>query len=306
MEPASPRSLRSRLLYHYLKFKLARRDPGGSLVDGRRRLEGLSAKLPMPQGVDVEPLTVAGRPAEWLRPHGGKPGRAVLYLHGGAYSAGSLASHRALAARIALACACPVLLLDYRLAPEHPFPAAIDDSAAAFTWMCSPSVGLDARRVALVGDSAGGGLSLALTLRLRDEGHPLPGAVVALSPWTDLELAGESITSRAAVDPFFPSTRRLRESAAAYAGATSLRHPYVSPIHADLRGLPPLYVQVGECEILLSDSEAVARRARDAGTEVTLEVWPGLWHVWHVLAAYLPEACHAIEGIGAFVRSRTG
>ncbi|NMO20510.1 alpha/beta hydrolase [Pyxidicoccus fallax] len=304
MGTSGPRSIQSRLLYHYLKFKLSRSDPGDSLAEGRRRLEAMSTRLPMPRDVDIQPLTVGGRPAEWLRPRGGESHRAVLYLHGGAYTAGSLGSHRSLAARIALACACPVLLLDYRLAPEHPFPAGLDDAVAAFSWLCSPAVGLEARRVALVGDSAGGGLSLALAVRLRDEGHPLPGAVVGLSPWTDLELAGESVTSRAAVDPFFSSTRRLRNSAVAYAGTTSLRHPYVSPVHADLRGLPPLYLQVGEHEILLSDAETVTRRAQAVDTEATLEVWPGLWHVWHALAAHLPEARRAIEKVGAFVKAR--
>jgi monoterpene epsilon-lactone hydrolase len=298
------RSLRSRLLYVYLKRRTARAKPPASLAEQRQRLEAMTARFRVPRGVTVEPVTVAGRPAEWLRPGGAATNRAVLYLHGGAYTQGSLASHRAMAANLARACGCPVLLLDYRLAPEHPHPAALEDAVAAFEWLCSPAVGLSPGRVAVMGDSAGGGLSLALVLKLRDEGRARPGCVVGLSPWTDLEVVGESATTQAAKDPFFASPEGLRRSGLAYAGATSIRHPYVSPVHADLHGLPPLYLHVGEYEILLSDSEVVARKAREAGTDVTLEVWPGMWHVWHALSDVMPEARRAIEKVGAFVRAR--
>ncbi|QSQ26258.1 alpha/beta hydrolase [Pyxidicoccus parkwayensis] len=299
------RSLRSRLFELYLKRRTSR-GRGATLAERRQWLDAMSGRLPLPRGMDVERLTVAGRPSEWLRPRGGDARRAVLYLHGGAYTAGSLASHRALAAGVAVASACPVLLLDYRLAPEHPFPAALDDATAAFEWLCSSTVGLAPGCVAVVGDSAGGGLSVATALKLRDERRPLPGCVVALSPWMDLEVSGESVTSRASVDPFFPLPDGLRESGRMYAAETSLRHPYVSPVHAELHGLPPLYLQVGDHEILLSDSETVARGARAAGTDVTLEVWPGMWHVWQALTRYVPEARRAMNQVGAFVRARLG
>jgi acetyl esterase/lipase len=299
-------SLRGRLLYHYVRRTLAGRDPLAPLAERRRGLEAISAKAPKPRGVASQPLTVAGRPAEWLHPQGSSvaSGRAVLYLHGGAYTAGSLVTHRGLAGRVALASGLPVLLLDYRLAPEHPFPAALEDAQATFAWLLSPEGGCAPGRVAVVGDSAGGGLSLALALKQRDEGLPLPGALACLSPWFDLELAGESATSRAQVDPFFPSPAGLKESAAQYAGAAPLRHPYVSPVHAQLHGLPPMLLQTGDLEILLSDAQTVARRAREAGGEVTLEVEEGMWHVWHALAAYLPEAQRALVRVGRFVQQQ--
>jgi len=296
-------SLKSRIVRYILKRKIAQVDPNESREAKRARYEAMAAKFPLPKGVTVEAAHVGGRYAEWLRPVDSANDRAILYLHGGAYTVGSCNTHRALAMRIGVASATPVLLLDYRLAPEHPFPAALDDTLAAFGELISVQ-GIAPGRIAVIGDSAGGGLALSLTVRLRDEGTPLPAAVVCLSPWTDLELANESVINRAKHDIFFPTTEGLRNSAALYAGKMPLRYPYISPIHASMHGLPPLMIQVGDDEILLDDSRVLVQRARAAGVDVSLSVWKGMWHVWHVFAPTCREANEAIRDIGTFVRQR--
>jgi acetyl esterase/lipase len=215
----------------------------------------------------------------------------------GGYVAGSCATARPVAAGIAVAGRCPVLALDYRLAPESPFPAALDDAVAAFRWMVAQ--GFAADRVAIAGDSAGGGLAVATAVALRDQGGPLPGALLCFSPWTDLTMSGDSCTGRAKVDPIV-SGAALRSFADAYAPGESLRAPLLSPLYADLTGLPPMLIQVGGNEALFSDSERLAAAARAAGVEVTLETWDGMWHVWQGQAAMLPEGKRAVESACPF------
>jgi acetyl esterase/lipase len=222
----------------------------------------------------------------------------VLYLHGGGYAAGSCRTHRALAGRLALASQSPVLVLGYRLAPEHPFPAALEDATSAVRWLVDQGISPD--RLALAGDSAGGGLALATTIALRDEGVPLPAALVCFSPWTDLALTGESFLTRAKVDPLI-SREGCLFYVAAYVGGRDPRLPLISPLYADLRGLPPLLVQVGDYEVLRSDSVRLAESAREAGVDVTLEVAAGMWHVWQVMAGLMPEAQQALDRAGAFL-----
>jgi acetyl esterase/lipase len=211
----------------------------------------------------------------------------ILYLHGGAYTMGSCATHRSLAARIAAAGRSATLQPEYRLAPEHPSPAALEECTAAYRHLLDG--GTPPAQIAVVGDSAGGGLALALAVGLRDAGIPLPAALVYLSPWTDLAMTGESVRTRATVDPVCTVTESALH-AAHYAGCAAARAPRVSPVYADLHGLPPLLLHVGDLEILLSDATRVADRARAAGVDVTLQVCPGMWHVWHLLAAWVPEA----------------
>lgn len=293
-------SWRSYLCRLAIKRSLGRRS-ATDVLQARQAMERGVRHFKVPAGVTVEPLQVAGRPAEWLLPQGARQDAALLYVHGGAYVSGSCVTHRALAARIALAAGRPLLLPDYRLAPEHPYPAGLLDVLGAYQWLQRERQ-IAAENIVLVGDSAGGGLLLATTLRLRDSGQPLPGGLVCMSPWTDLHLRGASVYSRHGLDPVFADTRRLQLSAASYAGAEALEHPEISPLYADLRGLPPLYVQVGDCEILLSDAEQLTLKARAAGVAVTLEVWPRMWHVWQVFGSWLPEAQRAITRIGEFVR----
>jgi monoterpene epsilon-lactone hydrolase len=258
-----------------------------------------ASRLGRTRGVERQPVRAGDTPAEWLIPSNPAPDRAVLYLHGGGYVLGSCATGRNLAAGIADACAARVLSLDYRLAPEHPFPAALEDALGAYRWLLSQ--GFAPQALALAGDSAGGGLCVALLVALRDAGDPLPTAAALISPDVDLTRTGESLRTRARADPML-EPEQIRIYTRAYAAGQDLRHPLLSPVYADLRGLPPLLIHVGQDEILLSDSERLAQRAAAAGVDATLEVWPHMWHDWHSFAAWMPEARRALDRLGQFVR----
>ncbi|MGH6859524.1 MAG: alpha/beta hydrolase [Phyllobacterium sp.] len=278
---------------------------GRTIGEVRQITERNAGRFRMPKGIDVRTLTIAGRAAEWLVPSGQTRNAAILYLHGGAYVTGSLRSHRSLAAGIAKASGIAVLTLDYRLAPENPYPAALDDAVHAFDFLVN-LYGIPAQRLLLAGDSAGGGLALATALRLRDRSGPLPAGVICLSPWTNLAMDGESFGTRARRDPFFTQIAGLERAASAYAGANELDHPEISPLNARLDGLPPLFLQVGDDEVLLSDSEELARKALACGVEAQLEIWPRMWHVWQIFGASLPEARRALTSIGAFAHRTIG
>ena len=231
---------------------------------------------------------LGGVPASLVTAPQSRPGRHILFLHGGAYIAGSALIYRHITWRFAMAAEARLASIDYRLAPEHPFPAALDDAAAA--WRGLLAGGADPRRCAVMGDSAGGGLALALALKLRDKGEPLPAAIVALSPWTDLAITGQSCRRNAVFDPVLKS-EDLKMLGGQYLGAgADPRDPYVSPLYGDPRGLPPTLFQVGSDEILRDDSERMAQRMRAAGRDVTIEIWPRMPHVWHGFAPVLPEA----------------
>jgi acetyl esterase/lipase len=290
--------IRSRILYRLLKMQRSPFDQQRSVQQQRAFLENQGKRIPMPPNVDVQPIAIGDLPAEWLRPVGVNDDRAVLYLHGGGYTMGSRRTHRALGARIAIASQAPVLIIDYRLAPEHPFPAALEDVLKAYRWLIDP--GRSTRPIALAGDSAGGGLAIAAAIALRDQGDPLPAAIVCMSPWADLAVKGESMVTRAGADPLIGRESSLQH-AALYVTQHDPSSPRISPVYADLRGLPPLLIQVGDREVLLSDSVRLAERARQAGVDATLEVWDGMWHVWHAFAGYVPEAQQAIERVGAFI-----
>jgi monoterpene epsilon-lactone hydrolase len=229
--------------------------------------------------------------------------RHVLFLHGGAFIIGSPNLYRHLTWRIASATRSRLLAVDYRLAPEHPFPAALEDAFTAYRWLVTS--GADPRRIAVMGDSAGGGLVFSLMLRLRDEGYPLPGAAVALSPWTDLALTGASLRVNATFDPMLSADDPPLFVNDYLAGADP-RAPYVSPLYGDPVGLPPTFIQVGSDEVLRDDAVRMADRMRAAGCQVELEIWPRMPHVWHVFVPLIPEARRAIERVGAFVREKTG
>lgn len=223
----------------------------------------------------------------------------LLYLHGGGYVVGNAWGYRGLVAALADAAGVTAYVIDYRLAPEHPFPAAIDDSATAYRALLDR--GHDAGRLALAGDSAGGGLTVATLLRLRDTGAPMPGAGFLISPWADLACAGASMTGKAAADPALTEAG-LRTMAAYYLGSADSADPLASPIHADLTGLPPLLVHVGTAELLLDDAIRLAAAAGRDDVALTLELWPGLIHVWHAFAFMLPEGAAAVAAAGAFLR----
>jgi epsilon-lactone hydrolase len=282
---------------------LAKLPPSSTLTLEQRRAQYERAErvFPTPADVAVEHVKAPERTAEWLRPPGVRADAAVLYLHGGGYVIGSPRSHRHLAAAIARAAGTRALMLDYRLAPEHPFPAALDDAVAAYEWVLSH--GIAPERIVVAGDSAGGGLTMAVLLALRERGLPRPAGGVCISPWVDLTGSGASYTTRAAADPIV-TREGIEEMAKAYVGAGDRKAPLISPLFADLRGLPPLLVHVGTDEVLLDDARGLAERARAAGVDVTLEEWPAMVHVWHWFLPMLDEAQAAVARIGTFVRAR--
>lgn len=274
---------------------------GTDLLAMRTAMAATADAAPLPEGTSFEPVDAGGVPAEWTRAEGASGEAALLYLHGGGYVMGSLATHRGIASGISEAAGFPVLSVDYRLAPEHRHPAALEDAVAAYRHLLES--GRSPASIAIGGDSAGGGLTLATLLALRDAGDPLPAAAVCISPWADLTQSGETMRTRAADDPMV-SAELLQQMADAYVDAAAAREPTVSPCFADLAGLPPLLVQVGTAETLLDDARRVAARAKDAGVEVELEEWEQMVHVWHAFALLLPEGREAIVRIGAFLRDR--
>jgi epsilon-lactone hydrolase len=268
----------------------------------REQFEDLAARW-SPAWIDVEPADGAPVPTDWVTTERSDPDRVVLHLHGGAYILGSPRTHRGLAAALARTARARVLLPDYRLAPEHPFPAALDDAVATYRWLVHER-GVGPERVAVCGDSAGGGLALALLVRLRDEGTPLPACYVGLSPWTDLAGTGASMRDNAARDPWLRA-ELTPLAAVAYAGERSLEDPLVSPLYADLTGLPPMLVHAGDHEILLDDARRTVERAREAGVTADLGVFHGLWHVFQAFPG-IPESRWSLREIGAFIRRHTG
>src|SRR5207302_1942070 len=258
---------------HLVRAHLAKLPPSNTLTIEQRRAQYERAErvFPTPLDVKVETIAAPARPAEWLTPPGARTDAVVLYFHGGGYAIGSPRSHRHLAAAIARAAGIRALLLDYRLAPEHPFPAALDDAVEAYQWLLAR--GLAPGRIVLGGDSAGGGLTAATLIALRDRGLPRPGGGICISPWVDLTCSGASYATKAATDPIV--TREGGEaSAQAYVGAGDRKAPLVSPLFADLRNLPPLLIHVGSEEVLLDDAIGLGARARAAGVDAKVEEWP--------------------------------
>ena len=293
-------SLQSRFLYHVVRYQLARLAQRNlPLPEYRLAREAAAARLfRMAVGVKVEAGRVAGRDVEWLRPEVQAGPGVLLYLHGGAYTGGSCITHRALASRLGLAAKHTTLLLDYRLAPEHPFPAALDDALAVYQQLRQSD---PATPIALAGDSAGAGLALSLAISLRDQGAAPPVALALMSPWTDLALTLATHQTKAAVDPYFPSIARLANAAQLYAADTPLQHPLVSPHYAQLHALPETLIHVGDKEALLDDSRVLAQRMNAHGSHASIQVFPGMWHVWQTLGGRMPEADHSIAGLGDFL-----
>jgi phosphinothricin tripeptide acetyl hydrolase len=284
-----------------VRAHLAKIPPATTVAEKRAQYDRAERVFPVPPDVAVARVQ-APAAAEWLEPPAARAGAAVVYFHGGGYVIGSPCSHRHLAAAIARAARAAVLLPDYRLAPEHPFPAAVDDAVAAYRWLLDR--GHAPERTLFAGDSAGGGLTVAALLAVRDRGLPRPAAGVCISPWVDLTLSGASYGTRAASDPIVTRDGVL-EMARAYLGPTPATTPLASPLFADLAGLPPLLIQVGSEEVLLDDSVVLAERAKAAGVDATLQIWPDMIHVWHWFLPMLDEAQAAVDTIGAFVQART-
>jgi acetyl esterase/lipase len=272
------------------------------IAEMRSDMEKGAALQSVPEGVICTHVDVGGIPAEWVVPKNSRPDAIVLYLHGGGYVMCSINTHRRMVARIAETSASRALLIDYRLAPEHPFPAAVEDATNAYRWLIKKKV--PPNKIVIAGDSAGGGLALSTVIDLKEKGIPLPAAIVCLSPWTDLAITGDSLLSNAEADPI-PNREDLDEMARLYLGGQDPRSPLASPLYGDFTKFPPMLIQVGTAEMLLDDSARVAQKAKDAGVNVTYEPWPDMIHVWQVLADILPEAKEAINVIGKYISNYT-
>lgn len=286
-----------------VRAMLAAGERPADLVGRRRRLDGLTARYDMPADVVVEPVDADGVKAEWTSTPTADPTRVILFLHGGGYVAGSIQSHRHMIAQAGREAGARTLALEYRLAPEHPFPAALEDALIGYRFLLSQ--GFLPENIILAGESAGGGLAIATLVSLRDAGTPLPACVWCSSPWVDLEMSGATMQTKAAVDPLIQAPY-LQELATAYLNGVDPRHPMVSPIYADLRGLPPLLIQVGSDETLLDDAIRLAGVAASADVRTTLQVWPHMIHAWHLFYAQLADGRRSLAEMGAFVRAVLG
>lgn len=296
-------SLRSEIVRLGLRCLIKRRHCRDVSIEQNRRLATFCERMlpDPPQSTHTLGVNAGGVRADRISTPQSQAHRHILFLHGGAFIIGSPSLYRHLTWRVAAAAHACVLAVDYRLAPEYPFPAALDDAFAAYNWLLAD--GADPARIALMGDSAGGGLVFSLMLKLRDQSRPLPGAAVALSPWTDLALTGASLRLNGAADPMLRTDHPPLFVNDYLAGADP-RTPYASPLYGDPGGLPPTLIQVGSDEVLRDDAVRMAERMRAAGCEVQLEIWPRMPHVWHAFVPFVPEAGRAIARIGAFLRRR--
>ena len=274
-----------------------------TVEDFRVWYERFTGQFDLPDDAVFEQVGAGGVSAEWISTPGADDDRVVMYLHGGGYMIGSMRTHRAPLSYLSRVSGARVLGLNYRLAPEHPFPAAVEDSVAAYRWLLEE--GISPGRIVIGGDSCGGGLAIATLVALKYFGYPLPAGGISHSGWTDLAHTGESFETKAEDDPLLDRDM-LEGMAAAYLGDRSRTTPLASPYYADLSGLPPLLVQVGTAEVLLDDSLRLADKAKAAGVDVTLEVWDDMPHVWQAFVSFLPEARQSLDSCGDFVRKHTG
>jgi monoterpene epsilon-lactone hydrolase len=291
-----------------IRKALAQNPPtAGSFEDRRARWEPLFHKIcAIPPGTSTAPIPSGGPPGEWVTADGVSASnpRVLFYIHGGGFTAGSAAAYRGLSSQLSAATGCRVLAVDYRWAPEAPFPAALDDCVAGYRWLVTTAA-TDPRNVVLAGDSAGGNLVVAMLLALKQSDDKLPAAGVRLSPIFDLALTGESVSTRAARDPMILASS-LQKCSAAYRGDADPRDPLMSPLYGDLAGLPPLLLQCGSEEMLRDDSARLAAKAKAAGVDVTFEEWDEMVHVWHLFADRLSDGRRALTRIGGFVRAHIG
>jgi acetyl esterase/lipase len=274
-------------------------NPNKTIDEMRRGMESLTKLARLPSKTKVEKVSFNGISAEWICAKEAHEERVILYLHGGGYNTCSPNTHRELAAHISMASGAKVLLPDYRLAPEHPFPSALEDATSAYRWLLD--TGLTSRNISIAGDSSGGGLSIATSISLRDAGDPSPASIACISPWTDLEMSGNSIKTHAIIDPLL-NLQILKIWASNYIGDNDPCSPLISPIYADLRGISPLLIHVGSDEMLLDDSTRIVKKAKSADVDVKLKIYNHMWHVFHLNAKLMPEAKNAIEELGSFLR----
>jgi epsilon-lactone hydrolase len=269
-------------------------------VQRRERLDEVGSIWPVADDVNLDLVDLDGVPGEWSIAPGSDVTRVLMFFHGGGYCSGSFLSHRRMVTEASRAAGTRTLAVGYRLAPEHPFPAALDDALTA--WRCLRNQGVVAERIAIGGDSAGGGITVALINRLRDGGEELPGCAWLVSPWTDLTMSGETLATKDAIDPIIHKCYLVELADAYLPSGTDRKDPQVSPLYADLTGLPPLLIQVGSAETLLADATRFAAAAGAADVPVTLEIWPHMIHAWHLWNAHLEPGRRALASAGSFIR----
>lgn len=292
-------SMKSKLLIGTMK-SIRPLIAGADIASQRKGLEMLRYIHPKNKSVELKPAAEnCPLPGEWAVPAEEIAHKVILYTHGGSYVSGSPSTHEPLICRLAAQCRLPVFAYDYRLAPEHPYPAALEDAQKAFDYLLGE--GYAAQDIVLCGDSAGGGLSLALLMALRDKGRQLPAAAVVLSPWTDLTESLDSHYSNTGSDPLI-SSEDLREMALLYAGGADLKTPYISPLYGDFTGFPPVLIHVGSLEVLLDDSRELALRMEAQGVPVDIDIYEGMWHVWHMFD--VEEARAALRKIQCFIHTQ--
>jgi monoterpene epsilon-lactone hydrolase len=273
-----------------------------SIEEIRAGWEKFAASFVPAADLSFKPDVAGGVAAEWVTAPGSDPSRVVLYFHGGGYTIGSIASYRSYTGRLARATQSRLLSVGYRLAPEHPFPAALDDAVSSYHWLLDQ--GISPCRITVVGDSAGGGLALSMAIAIRDAGAPAPAAIVAIGPSTDLAKEGASMKERAHLDPIVTYESSMAHALRYVGPQGNLKHPLASPLYADLHGLPPLLIMVGTHEALFDDSTRFAAKAEAAGVEVQLDIWEEMIHVWPFFADILPEGRQAIGKIGDYIKAR--
>jgi epsilon-lactone hydrolase len=285
------------------RAKLASRPVTTDIGERRKNMDARGLAYGLAADVKVETVTANGVAAEWTSTPGAARDAAILYVHGGGYVTGSLDSHRHLAAELGRAVNCVALALDYRLAPEHPFPAPVEDTVAAYRFLLTQ--GFKPERIVIAGDSAGGGLVVAAMVAIREAGLAQPGCGWCLSPWIDMEALGESMESRAAADPMVQKPVIL-DMAKLYLGGADPRSPLAAPLYADLAGIAPLLIQVGAAETLLDDAIRLAQRAGAADVRVDLQVWPEMIHVWPLFHPELAAGKRALDEAGAWIKAALG
>ncbi len=279
-------------------------NPDMTVEETRRMFEHWGDVTGEPEGVDYIEVDANGVRCMWAKPKGGNETRALLCTHGGGYMVGSMYSHRKMFGHIAKAVGCPALIVDYRRSPEHPHPTPVNDCVRAYEWMLDQ--GLEAKHIAFTGDSAGGALAITTVLAARDKGLPLPAASMPISPWTDMEITGETVTTNEAKDHFVKRAVIEHMSATFLGENGDRKDPLATPLYADLAGLPPFFVQVGGDETLLDDARRFVAKVEAAGGEAKLDIFPEMQHVFHFLAGTTPEADKAIADQAAWIKPKLG
>lgn len=278
-------------------------ESGLSIEEKRAAFDALGQQMPLLDGVSVTDTNAGGVSAEWVRAQNARHDAVILYLHGGGYRLGSPTSHRHLIAALSHAVGASALAINYRLAPEAPFPAAVEDAVTAYQWLLEHDIA--PRHIMIAGDSAGGGLTVATLVALRERNIPLPSSGVCISPWVDLTITSESYTTRAAVDPII-TREEIMIMAQTYLNGQDPKMALASPLFADLRGLPPLLIHVGTDEVLFDDAIKLEAHAKMSDVDVTLEVWEEMIHVWHYFFPMLQDAQAAVARIGEFGKTHMG